>query len=224
MGFSNTWDVTQPPDTQPANQGALDFRNLKTDVMQRMGAVCGLKSNIPAIEAGFGSTNLGYQYFASDEGKTYQWNGSAFILVGCNHVFSDESNAVVSLTSGNEMVINQVTIPANYVVSGMLIDVFSGMITAGQTGNVTYRIYFGSTVLVSYTTTGATLYTLSALVNPFGGMSLGWIVAPDGVFRGGVPPQFVFSPSSTTVIKITAQSALNTGNATPTGLLVRASL
>ena len=74
MAFSNVWDDTQPPDTQAASSGALDFRNLKTDIQQRMAAISGLDAAKQSFEAGF----AGVVYFATDTGNVYQWSGVAW--------------------------------------------------------------------------------------------------------------------------------------------------
>lgn len=76
MAFSNVWDTTQPPDTQPANQLGLDLRNLKTDIMQRMGAISGLLVNRPVPET-VNADWTGLLYFATDTGQVFQWSNIA---------------------------------------------------------------------------------------------------------------------------------------------------
>lgn len=82
--FTTVWDLTQPPDTQLLNQGALDFRTLKTDIMQRMSLLSGTLVNRPTpetVNATWGGTGFGLLYFATDTNAIYQWNGSAWVGV-----------------------------------------------------------------------------------------------------------------------------------------------
>lgn len=75
MAFTNVWDVTQPPDTQPANQLGLDLRNLKTDTMQRMSAISGLLVNRPTPET-VNADWTGLLYFATDTRQIFQWSNA----------------------------------------------------------------------------------------------------------------------------------------------------
>src|SRR5229473_7737054 len=80
MAFTNVWDTTTPPDTQPANQLGLDIRNLKTDIMQRVAALSGTLANRPAPETiNADWTNL--LYFALDTSQVFQWSGVAWVEV-----------------------------------------------------------------------------------------------------------------------------------------------
>src|SRR3979490_535807 len=80
--FDHVWDLTQPPDTQLLNQGALAFRSLKDDVMQRMSLLSGTLANRPTpetVNATWGGVGFGLIYFATETGRMYQWNGAAWV-------------------------------------------------------------------------------------------------------------------------------------------------
>jgi len=77
--FTNTWDNSQPPDSQAANQLGLDLRTFRVDAQERTAYVSGLDANKPANwEAGF----AGVLYHASDTGIIYQWSGVGWTQVG----------------------------------------------------------------------------------------------------------------------------------------------
>lgn len=81
---TNLWDTTQPPDTQLASMGAADFRNLKTDIMQRLSLLSGTFANRPTPEianAVWGGAGYGLLYFAIDTGQVFQWSGAAWVDV-----------------------------------------------------------------------------------------------------------------------------------------------
>lgn len=133
MGFTNTWDNSFPPDTQPANQLGSDIRNLKIDIQERMAAISGDDADKPTLEAGF--KNL--LYFALDVKKVYQWSGSAW-----DDVTSDllpvptTDNTMKALTFSatptydagslsNIRAVFQMTLSAN-VTSGTLVNIVKG--------------------------------------------------------------------------------------------------
>jgi hypothetical protein len=74
MAFTNVWDNTFPPDTQPANQYGADLRNMRLDVQQRFSSLCGLDANKPTLEAVW----AGLAYTATDTGNIYRWNGASW--------------------------------------------------------------------------------------------------------------------------------------------------
>ena len=82
---TNAWDITQPPDTQLLNQGALDLRNVHVDVMQRLAQLSGTIANRPTpetVNATWGGSGFGLTYFATDTKQIFQWNGSAWVELG----------------------------------------------------------------------------------------------------------------------------------------------
>lgn len=143
MSFTNIWDATAPLDSQLASQGAANARNLKVDVQQRMGAVCGTLANRPAIEAAFGQASLGFGYWASDEGKLYQWNGSAYVLAACSHIFSDVTKPATGAPVV-ETIVNQFTIPANYLATGMKLRAVAYGSNSVNPSSGTFKLYIGA--------------------------------------------------------------------------------
>lgn len=85
--FNDTWDITQPFDTQLASMGASDFRNLKLDFMQRLSLLSGVLANRPTpetVNATWGGTGYGLLYFSTDTQQVFQWSGSAWVDVTAN--------------------------------------------------------------------------------------------------------------------------------------------
>jgi hypothetical protein len=92
--FTDVWDTTTPADTQLVNQGALDFRNLKLDIMQRMSLLSGTLANRPqpeTVNAVWGGSGFGLIYLATDTQTFYQWNGAIW-------------NAIPMIPSGSQVV------------------------------------------------------------------------------------------------------------------------
>ncbi len=115
MPFTNVWDVTTPPDTQPANQLGLDLRNLKTDVMQRMSALSGLAANIPAPET-INANWTGLIYIATDTKQLFQWSGAAWVDISSalsgSGLLNAQPNAAPLVGSGAAKVIYTFNLPA----------------------------------------------------------------------------------------------------------------
>ena len=150
MAFTNTFDVTFPPDTQAANQLGLDIRNLKLDLQQRMGATSGLSTGLPNIGADAQPTNwTGLLFFATDTGAIYQWSGSAWVAV-TNNLFSPNrptvttklgtgagsysitSTSLVAIDSGNLAL--SILVPISRTLLVML--TCNAATTSGSLGNV----------------------------------------------------------------------------------------
>jgi hypothetical protein len=82
MGFTNTYDVTYPADTQLANLLGSDLRALALNVQQRMAAISGLDANKPNFAGDAQPANwMGILYFATDTGQAYQFNGTTWTAV-----------------------------------------------------------------------------------------------------------------------------------------------
>lgn len=76
LPFTNVWDTTVPLDSDEVNQGASDFRTLRTDVQQRMAAISGTDAAKPDFSADAQPTQwAGILYFATDTNRVYQWSG-----------------------------------------------------------------------------------------------------------------------------------------------------
>lgn len=75
--FTNPWDTTQPPDTQPANLLGQDLRNLKVDIQERMGAISGTFAARPTPDTG-NANFTGILYFTTDTAQVFRWNGATW--------------------------------------------------------------------------------------------------------------------------------------------------
>ena len=80
MAYTNVWTTAAPLDTQAANQGAVDFRATKLDVMQRIASFgAGLLASRPTPETTSASADwTGVMYWATDTKQTFRWNGSSW--------------------------------------------------------------------------------------------------------------------------------------------------
>jgi hypothetical protein len=80
MAYTNVWTTGAPLDTQAANQGAVDFRATKLDVMQRISSFgAGLLANRPTPEATSGTADwTGVMYWATDTSQVFRWNGTSW--------------------------------------------------------------------------------------------------------------------------------------------------
>jgi hypothetical protein len=102
MAFTDTFDVTFPPDTQAANQLGLDIRNLKLDLQQRMSAISGLSTSLPNIGADAQPANwTGLLFFATDTGAIYQWSGTAWVVVTADFLGTYAQKPTTTLKQGS---------------------------------------------------------------------------------------------------------------------------
>jgi hypothetical protein len=75
MAFSEIYDITFPPDTQAISQGALDIRNFKQDIAQRIANLSGI--TVAAAEAlGYETNFYGAPFIDSTTGKIYNIGGT----------------------------------------------------------------------------------------------------------------------------------------------------
>lgn len=82
MPFAHVWDITQPPDTQPANLLGQDDRDIKQDTMERIAAISGLLADRPTWEVTSPSVNwIGVLYFTTDTAQVFRWGGAAWVDV-----------------------------------------------------------------------------------------------------------------------------------------------
>lgn len=145
MGFTEPWDNTFPPDTQAIKLGAQDIRSTKVDVQERLAAFAvGLLASRPTPEAGFGSSGFGVQYFASDTGQLFQWNGVAWVLISVNKNFIDPT-VQTQTNQAVGTVLNAVTIPANLIQRSSSVEV-SGVLS---TTSSQISVNFGAAGIVA---------------------------------------------------------------------------
>lgn len=115
--FDHAWDITQPPDTQAANQLGVDIRNLKDDIMQRMSLLSGTLANRPTpetVNAVWGGAGFGLTYIATDTAQTFQWNGAAWVSLPGGFSDYDDYTPVAFIASA-PAVIRTNTIPTGGV-------------------------------------------------------------------------------------------------------------
>src|ERR1700730_1938061 len=86
MAYTNVWTTAAPLDTQAANQGAVDFRATKLDVMQRISSFgAGLLANRPTPEVTSASADwTGVMYWTTDTGQVFRWNGASWDDISTN--------------------------------------------------------------------------------------------------------------------------------------------
>lgn len=149
MAYTNVWTTAAPLDTQAANQGAVDFRATKLDVMQRISSFgAGLLASRPTPEATGGTADwTGVMYWATDTKQTFRWNGTSWddittTIPGSNSShFSDPTQANVTNPSGT-VTLNTVTIPATFSTGSVVKISIDGIITssAGTTPGLELNI------------------------------------------------------------------------------------
>lgn len=141
MAYTNTWTTAAPLDTQAANQGAVDFRATKLDVMQRISSFgAGLLASRPTPEATSGTADwTGVMYWATDTKQTFRWNGASWddisSNIATNSHFSDATQGNI-LNPGGVVAVNTVTVPGNFNTGSVVRLLVNGEITpsAGSAG------------------------------------------------------------------------------------------
>jgi hypothetical protein len=165
--FDHVWDLTQPPDTQLLNQGALDFRSLKDDVMQRMSLLSGTLANRPVpetVNATWGGVGFGLIYFASDTGQIFQWNGAVWtdlttlFLLAPRH-FSDLTEAIVN-APGVTTTLNTVVVPASFGANSVA-KIFSTGTSNTGTPTISVSVNGTSVLLVAGISGGLQAFVLN---------------------------------------------------------------
>lgn len=107
--FSQLLDITQPLDSSAANLIGQDIRNLTNEIMQRMALLSGTLANRPTMDtvnAVFGGVGFGWLYFATDNGKIYQWNGASWTDVTSNFLSGTGTVAASLGTTGSPVNVN----------------------------------------------------------------------------------------------------------------------
>jgi hypothetical protein len=155
----HVWDITTPADTQLANLGAADFRNLKDDVMQRMSLLSGTFANRPTpetVNATWGGSGFGLLYFSTDTKQVFQWNGSAWVDISASlpsgsgvssslllSTFPGQTNAPADITQDT---IWDYVLPANTLGASGGFKVVLNVTTSVSGGNAIFVwVSFGGT-------------------------------------------------------------------------------
>lgn len=155
MPYTNVWTTAAPLDTQAANQGAVDFRATKLDIMQRVQSFgAGVLASRPTPETTSASADwTGVMYWATDTKQAFRWNGSSWDDISAslpvNTVgFSNVIKNVTPNTITNPAVattIMSVTIPANTLAIGSIVKISAGAHSAGGADAPAVFLNFGGT-------------------------------------------------------------------------------
>ena len=147
----HVWDITTPADTQPANQGGADFRNLKDDIMQRLALLSGVIANQPTpetVNATWGGSGYGLIFFATDTKQLFQWTGSAWSDISGslpNSALFTSSGVTLAPADTTLDTIYSYTVLANTLgaTGGFVLEFYVSLnVTVGQ--SITVSVNFGS--------------------------------------------------------------------------------
>jgi hypothetical protein len=191
--FTDAWDVTQPPDTQLANLLGQDFRNLKTDIMQRMSLLSGITSNMPTpetVNATWGGSGFGILFFATDTGIIWQWNGASWAQLSSFRGTQKYSDLAVHtiINPGVNTVGSSITIPANTLQVGSSVSVIARFSFSSSDGlnNVFLSIGGAGNVAQVPDINGAASFMIFGSYNVSGANSQVGVFSPQGG-SGGYP-------------------------------------
>ena len=166
MAYTNVWTTAAPLDTQAANQGAVDFRATKLDVMQRIASFgAGLLAARPTPEATSGTADwTGVMYWSTDTNQAFRWNGSSWddissnlpIVSGSVQRYSNIVPNTITDT-GSGAVGMTVTLPANALAISGLFQIFGRVFIPSfsttppaTTPMSRISIFIGGVVIVQY--------------------------------------------------------------------------
>jgi hypothetical protein len=136
MAYTDIWDVTTPLDTQAANQGAVDFRATKLDVMQRIASFgAGLLAARPTPETtGATADWTGVMYWATDTKQVFRWSGAAWVDIsasipnGTSSNFSDVTQATTT-NPAVTVALNTIAVPGTFTTKNVVRSRVSGLVT-----------------------------------------------------------------------------------------------
>jgi hypothetical protein len=225
MAYTDVWDVTVPLDTQAANQGAVDFRQTKLDIMQRVASFgAGILANRPTPETTSGTANwTGVMYWATDTNQCFMWSGTAWVDISGN--LPSTGGARNILTGG------QVTVPND--TSAHV--VYTGTIPGGTIGAAGgFKFMYGWTgigtsfeMVISFG--GVVILDTAFSVNQ--AMASGFLVANGdathqvGYYSDSSPHSFLFDPPNVNsavdqTFSISAHKSVGTDTLQFNGLLI----
>lgn len=206
--FTNVWDITQPPDTQLASQGGLDFRNVHVDVMQRMSLLSGTLANRPTpetVNATWGGSGFGVIYIATDTSQIFQWNGASWTEISFLKHLTDLSVNVVNPGPG---ALNSITIPASGTKIGSHIRITSFFGPSSGTPT-TIALELNGTTLYSFSFSAGGGVATGALVCDLlvTSASVAQIVVPYMIGAFNASPNIVFPGGTVAGISYVAANA-----------------
>lgn len=166
MAYTNVWTTAAPLDTQAANQGAVDFRATKLDVMQRIASFgAGLLAARPTPEATSASADwTGVMYWATDTKQTFRWNGASWDDISTSlpiitpvlpQVVPKRFSNVTPVTVTDDGAAHNgqlIVLPANAMTQfGIAMISGRAVIASGQTNPFSkIALYFGATLISEF--------------------------------------------------------------------------
>ncbi len=155
MAFTNTYDVTFPPNTQAASQGAADMQEIQLNVQQRMAAISGVSTAMPNFAGDAQPANWnGILFFATDNGHIYQFSNPTWVDVTAAFLSGNvppQVNGTPVTNTGNTT--NNTIFTLNTVGGAGLNTqwriTFSFDISSGFGGNFTLSLLFGGTSILN---------------------------------------------------------------------------
>jgi hypothetical protein len=220
MAYTDVWDVTAPLDTQAANQGAVDFRATKLDVMQRIASFgAGLLANRPTPETtGATADWTGVMYWATDFVQVFQWAGSAWLEVTNKLLGAAASNALFVLP--NDTALHTITsrvLPANVLTNsrgfaGELL--FTATLVGADSLAIILSLGATNTTLATVVPNGTVTYSLSFSMINSGAPNLQQIAAVlQNTATGALTVLTTTTAVDTTLTQTIAVAAQKTGAA-----------
>jgi len=135
MAFSEIYDITFPPDTQAISQGALDIRNFKQDIAQRVANLSGI-TVAEAESLGYETNFYGAPFIDSTTGKVYNIGGTFTEITPLILANISESNTTLQAAIVAAIAAIPPTSPGPLVLPA-LVGLQSPQITDGPGGDVT---------------------------------------------------------------------------------------
>lgn len=178
MAYTDVWDVTAPLDTQAANQGAVDFRATKLDVMQRIASFgAGLLAARPTPETTSGTADwTGVMYWATDTSQVFRWSGAAWVditadfFVGTSSKIFSNGSIINPTSDSAPHVVYTCTIPAGTIGTTGGFKCKVGMVFISGSGNCTVQCnYAADTIFDEIITPGNAVFEFFLV--PDGGVS-----------------------------------------------------
>lgn len=150
-------------DTELANLLGQNLRDLKLDIMQRMGGFgAGLLANRPTPDSGADANFTGVTYWATDTGQFFNWTGSAWIDItpsfgGLNAQHALDPTAVTVSAPASQTTLNTVTLtgfPTSSPPHSFRIDIRGCINTVGGfSGGQSILVIVGGITVLEFTPT-----------------------------------------------------------------------
>jgi hypothetical protein len=206
-GTPSTWDVVTETRGILHNRRVIPSDGLQFDATQTMLSVTG---NVAKRNGG--NVFTGPQDFSASSVTGISGGpGGGGMLVA-----HQGQQTGFTIPVGSEVVLRSASIPANTLAAGECLEISASGVAPGATGNVSYKLYWGTTGITMWTTTSLGPHRFMASVcydsgSTTNGMMYGVAMAGagDGYLRGDAAPSTAFSlaASSANNLELRAQSA-----------------